>query len=89
MYTLTLTRGERKAFDCVGDRYANGNDMASLLEECMGPDEEWTQDGDITFNIPESVAWAIADFAQDDDNLWPCFDHDLMAKMVSLVDSIV
>ncbi len=58
MYTLTLTADERRAFDWVGDRYNSGK-VADLLTDCLPEDREWGDDGDITFHIPEHVAWEI------------------------------
>ncbi len=31
MYSLTLTREDRKAIDWIGDRYAHGSDLKRLL----------------------------------------------------------
>lgn len=93
MYTLTLTSGERQAFDWVGDRYACGNEVANILRECMGPDDEWGQEGDYTFQIPEHAAWEIDEVSRQDmeggHSRWPCFNDDLRAKLDELVDSIV
>ena len=97
-YTLTLTSEERKAFDWVGNRYSNGDDMSNLLTECdmSAPDVdipsydvEWSGAYTITFEIPEHVAWDIKDFAEGEDGFWPCFAPELADKMQTLVDSIV
>jgi len=89
MYTLTLTESEREAFDWVGNRYSNGNAMAKLICEGLPIDTEWGDKGDITFNIPESAAWAIAELAKEDDESFPCFSEDLTLKMLSFLERIV
>ncbi len=63
MYSLTLTADERQAFDWVGSRF-NSGEVADLLLDCMPEDREWSDDTDITFNIPEHVAWQINELAQ-------------------------
>jgi hypothetical protein len=62
MYSLTLTADERRAFDWVGDRYNSGK-VAELLMDCFPDDREWDDDGAITFQIPEHVAWEIKELA--------------------------
>lgn len=89
MYTLILTSGERKAFDWVGHRNSNGDEMSSILVECLGPDEEWSQDGEIVFSIPEHKAWEIARLAEQDGGYWTGFDLELVEKMQAFVDGIV
>ncbi len=89
MYTLTLTNDERQAFDWVGGRYAAGEISSLLTAECMGEDDEWSQDGPITFNIPEWVAWQISELADEDDSRWPCFSEELCEKLDDFINSIV
>jgi|GEM_PF-3387367 len=89
MYTLTLTPDERRAFDWVGDRYTAGA-VADLLRDCI-PEEspEWEEDGDITFNLLEHIAWQVRDLAEEEGNAWPCFAPDLAEKLNDLCWSIV
>lgn len=87
-YELTLTKGERDAFDWVGGRY-NGGEVSRLLTGCMGPDDEWSQDGDITFDIPEHIAWKINELAEQEGYAWPCFAPELVRKLNAFCDSIV
>ena len=89
MYKLTLTAGERQAFDHAGGRYVTGFDVSTILRDCMGPDDEWSQEGDITFLVPEFEAWHIAELAELEDGCWPGFDRDLRAKMQAFCDQIV
>jgi hypothetical protein len=89
MYTLTLTRAERRAFTWIGNRYSNGHDMEVILWECYNGDVEWDDDADITFRIPENRAWEIADLAAQDDNTWPCFSDELYYKMTDFIHKIV
>lgn len=89
MYQLTLTSDERKAFDWVGHRYDTGDDVAMRLRQCLAECHEWDDAGDITFSIPENVAWEINERSEMEDNLWPCFADELTAKMQAFCDSIV
>jgi hypothetical protein len=88
MYDLTLTADERRAFDWVGNRYNSGK-VADLLVDCIPEDREWSDDGDITFLIPEHVAWEINQLAEDDDHSWACFASALAAKFNGFCWSIV
>jgi hypothetical protein len=69
MHSLTLTANERRAFDWVADRYNSGK-VAELLMNCIPDDREWGDDGDITFSIPEHVAWQIDQLAEEVDYTW-------------------
>lgn len=89
MYKLTLTKSERAAFDWVGGRYATGADVFDVLCKCLKDDEEWGQDGDITFHVPEHMAWEIRDLAEREQDLWPCFDGALRSKMQAFCNNIV
>jgi hypothetical protein len=88
MYTLTLTKAERQAFDWVGDRYAAGA-IATVLTDCLELDDEWDQDGDIAFRIPEHKAWEIRNLADEEDCIWPCFPDFLAQKMNTFLLEIV
>lgn len=91
MYNLTLTSEERKAIDWIGNRYATGYELYHLLfVRCeQSPEEDWDFDGDLTFMIPEYVAWEIQDLAEQEGNLWPCFADEFKQKMISFIDSII
>lgn len=91
-YKLTLTLDERKAIDWVGDRYSNGDELYSLLQSCEGKapeDADWGDEGDVTFDVPEHVAWAIRDNAESEDGTWPCFAPALASKLQAFCDAIV
>ena len=88
MYSLTLTADERQAFDWVGDRYNSGK-VADLLLDLVPEDREWGGDGEITFDIPENVAWQINDLAKEEGYSWSCFAPDLAEKFNELCWSIV
>lgn len=97
MYTLTLTVAEQKAIDGVGNRYRHGNDLYNLLVLCTwnyegqnGEDTEWVWGmHDITFQIPESVAWQIVDIIEDEDEKLACFSDELRAKLYDFSVKVV
>jgi hypothetical protein len=88
MYTLTLTADERRAFDWVGDRY-NSCKFADLLIGCIPENREWDDDGDITFQIPEHVAWEIKELVEEEGYSWACFARTLAAKLSDFCWGIV
>ncbi len=88
MYKLTLTHDERAAFDWVGYRYNAGEVAALIWEEYRG-ELEWDAEGDIEFEIPESVAWLIKELAEEENMTWPCFAPELRDKLNSFLDKIV
>ena len=88
MHSLTLTADERRAFDWVGSRYNSGK-VADLLLDCLPKNREWGDDADITFTIPEYVAWEINELAQEEDYSWACFAPALVSKLNDLCWGIV
>ncbi len=89
-YSLTLSHGERAAFDWVGSRYSStGSDMKELIVQGMPSDQEWDDPSDITFIIPESVSWEMKNIAEEEEFLWPCFSSRLAAKMNQFLDNII
>ncbi len=88
MYSLTLTADERRAFDWVGDRYNSGK-IAGRLLECIPENREWSDDGDLMFEIPEHIAWEINELAEEEGYLWPCFAPDLAEKLNEFCSGIV
>lgn len=88
MYTLTLTKHEREAFDWVGYRSAAG-EISSLLSTHLPPDQEWYGHGDITIQIPEWTAWEIDKLARDEEYTWPHFGPGLKSKLNTFCNSIV
>lgn len=96
-YKLILTREERKAIDWIGDRYSNGDAFYKLLmnsdvkwlKSPEDPDLSWDDDTDITFIVPEVLAWQIADKLAEDDSFCPCFSDELKQKLQVFLDSIV
>jgi hypothetical protein len=90
MYTLTLTHAERAAITWVGNRYAHGYDLYKLLEtECDDCELEWDAPEDVTFNVPEFVAWQILEIADACNNRWDCFSPKLTTKMIRFCMQIV
>jgi len=88
MYSLMLTAEERRALDWVGDRYNSGK-VAEILLDCIAEDRAWSDDGDITFPIPEHIAWEICDLAEEENFSWACFTPPLVSKLNDLCCSIV
>ena len=82
MFELTLTAQERRAFDWVGDRY-NAGEVARILYDYVPEDREWSDDGDITFEIPRRDAREINLLASKEEPSysWPCFSDRLTSKM--------
>lgn len=93
MYKLTLTNSERQAIDWIGERYTNGNDLFDLLLDAKWSHEEWNSQDDIDFQIPESIAWQIAENARQEDGdneyTFPCFAPELEQKMLAFCMEIV
>lgn len=97
MYSLMLTVAEQKAIDWIGNRYRHGNDLYNLLvlctwefEEQRGEDTEWAWGmHDITFKIPESVAWQIADIIEDENEKLACFGEELREKLYKFSEQII
>jgi hypothetical protein len=88
MYTLTLTADERRAFDWVGHRHNSGK-VADLLMGGIPENREWDDDGDITFQIPEHVAWEIDELAEEEGYSWACFYPALATKLNDFCRGIV
>lgn len=95
-YSLTLSKKERDAIDFVGDRYSTGYDLKQALSKAakQPTDTEWEEDGDITFAIPEHVAWEIKELAEQEGGgegkySFPLFAPALVSKFISFLDKIV
>lgn len=88
MYTLTLSKDERAAFDWVGNRYAAGEIGDLLILECTYP-ADWDENEDVTFTVPEHIAWQINDLASEENYAFPCFSDSLKGKMMDFCLSIV
>ena len=88
MYRLTLTDAERAAIDWVGYRYRHGDELFGLLLQCVTTPEgaEWEEPGDITFHVPEHVAWRIGEIVNEG---LDCFADELVSKLVCFASHIV
>lgn len=93
MYKLTLSKDERSAIDWIGNRYNHGNDFYSLLIQCdydgYNTSEAWTNAEELTFFIPEHIAWEINDLLSDRDYALDCFSGDFAAKLINFCLEIV
>lgn len=92
MYSLTLTHAERKAIDWVGYRYGHGDELRDLLDESIqvNPiDDDWNDDKDITFQIPEYLAWDICDIGEECEHRWDCFAPELAEKLTNFCMGVV
>lgn len=88
-YQLTLTRDERKAIDWIGNRYGHGDDLFHALVVCDNTGGNWDDPIDITYTIPESVAWTIQDIGEECDYQWDCFAPELASKLDQFCQKIV
>ncbi len=85
MYELTLTFDERRAIDWIGHRYFHGDDLYELLSDCYDGEVVWDDPEDITFAIPEHVAWEI----RDGIGALECFNDELKFKFLVFCDEVV
>lgn len=86
MYELTLTQNERDAISWVGNRYWCGDDLYKLLLNAEW-DGEWDDDTDITFKLPEHVAWQIRDGIME--NGIDCFSPEFEGKLYDFCNIVV
>ncbi len=98
MYSLTLTHSERTAIDWIGDRYATGSQFRDLLEhdDCLWTPRDdssatanWDWDCDITYTIPEHIAWKIREEFEQDNYEFPCFAPEFASKLQQFAMQIV
>ena len=97
MYKLTLTLGERKAIDFVGDSYRHGHELYTLLCRADWYIEngdnvgDWDCANDLTMHIPEHLAWDIRDLIEDtfNDTGLACFADSLRSKLFDFSNAIV
>ncbi len=90
MYTLTLTADERRAINWVGYRYSHGDDLHKLLNKCrQRPDVDWDERCDITFEIPEHIAWEIGQMGDEGNYQWDCFAENLADKLTEFCMKLV
>jgi hypothetical protein len=90
MYKLTLTAEHRQAIDWVGHRYSHGSELFRLLwAECQpeGNEIDWESAEDITFELPEHIAWEVHELIERDD--CACLDGELAGVLWRLCESIV
>lgn len=91
MYNLLLTPHERKDIDWVNTSYPHGNSLRDLLMGCKNEYEKskWWSHEEITFTIPESVAWEIVLIGEACEYRWHCFTPSLSLKLTNFCLSIV
>lgn len=88
-YELALTEAERRAVTWIGNRYWHGDDMKSHLTACSR-DTEWTQEGDITYRIPEREAWEMFhEWEEIGNSQFDCFGPELSEKLRAFMDGLV
>lgn len=89
-YILTLTKAERDAIDFVGDRYVHGFQLRELLwQGCLSrwPDGcEWYHHGEVTFTLPEHVAWQVCEMVEQGLDL---FSEDFCSKLHNFCEKVV
>ena len=88
MYKLTLTTDERREIDFVGGRYPHGHDLFKLLMSCDF-ENDWDSEGDVTFTMPEHIAWAIGELAHEGEHQWALFSLETASKMEVFLMQVV
>jgi hypothetical protein len=89
-YELILSKSEREAIDWVGDRYATGDAFYKcLLKGRWMPDQMWGDEVDLTFLIPEHIAWEIKELFEQEEMRFPCFASPFAAKLLNFADKII
>lgn len=89
MYTLTLTREDRKAIDWIGNRYAHGNHLFLLLASLDWGETDWSDLDNMTFEVDEPTAWRIAEIREECEGRWDCFGPELVEKLEEFCGRIV
>ena len=95
MYKLTLTYEERKAINWISYRYFHGDDLYKLLIRCDNyisdyrTSNAWDSLDDITFIIPENVAWQIRANFEAENCEFACFSSELSNKLLKFCFNIV
>lgn len=91
--SLTLTKAERAAMDWVGGRYSHGFALCEFLCDCQtnrdDEDDIWDYDGDVTFTVPEHLAWSIVDIINEDDQSLACFAGPFADKLREFANNVV
>jgi hypothetical protein len=101
-YTLTLTHDERQAIDWVGYRYPCGDEFRKLLTNSRVSSDTpediesgvgywlsgWESNQDITYSIPESIAWGINDLLGEPGSI-ACFEPSFVSKLWEFMERIV
>ena len=86
-YTLTLSLAERRAIDWIGDRYAHGNELYSLLWarcEQTPDDADWDDPRPIDFTFTPKRAHDLTTIRDDDQGHWTCFAPEFAKKFDEL-----
>jgi hypothetical protein len=65
----------------VGDRY-NAGQVASILSDHEPEDRARTDEGHITFELPEHAASEIQHLAEDEDMLGPCLGAEEQRRKI-------
>lgn len=98
-YKLTLTHDERRAIDWVGNRYSHGTELYCALwlgSKCQEHEAQpsdgdlnigWDDERELTFIIPEHVAWTIQKIVETDG--LACFSPELCHKLHSFCGKVV
>lgn len=88
MKPLTLTKGERNAFEWVAGRYATGHEVVDVLLTCLDPDQSWYDDGALTIQVTDAAIDLIRELSAEEYHLWPCFAPELKCKMLDLIGGL-
>jgi len=86
LYTLTLTREERKAIQWIGHRYFHGTELRDLIENLNT--ESWYSEETLTYIIPENTAWLIVDGLESEDVFGTCLSADFRQKLKDFCEGV-
>lgn len=88
-YTLILTQDERKSLDDIYGAGYGLDQINDILGDCLRYDDEWDEEGDLTFYISESQAWEMRELDEQED-CYTCFgNRGLISKLSEFLATVV
>lgn len=80
------------AIDWIGSRYRHGWELYHCLwvqSKAIPDNVDWDDEKDITFSVPENVAWKIRDIGEECQYRWDCFSINLASHLSHFCENIV